>query len=404
MSDSKADYDVVVAGGGVAGAAAALAAARSGARTALVEKTILLGGLATGGLVNIYLPLCDGRGTQVLFGIAEEFFHLAIRYGPGEIPPGWRETAGARTERFATQFNPASFALALDEALEEAGVDLWLDTLACQPILEGRRVVGVEAENKSGRLALRAGCVVDATGDADLAFRAGAPCVEGVNWLSLWAIEASIEKAQATLAEGTGAGLLNVVRLGGDDSGRGAPDAERWRGISGRAASQFALASRRLLRERYRRLYAERGPAERRNVFPLTLPSVAQFRMTRRIEGVATIEEGQHGVHVADSVGLVPDWRRVGEVWEVPFGALIPKAVGGLVVAGRCISSAGDAWQVMRVIPPAAHTGQVAGLAAALAAERGAPPGELEIAGLQRKLRDLGIPLHHEDLGLEARR
>jgi len=64
------------------GSAAALQAARCGARTALLEKTIVLGGLATGGLVNIYLPLCDGRGTQVLFGMAEEFLHLAIHYGP----------------------------------------------------------------------------------------------------------------------------------------------------------------------------------------------------------------------------------------------------------------------------------------------------------------------------------
>ena len=150
-------------------------------------------------------------------------------------------------------------------------------------------------------------------------------------------------------------------------------------------------------------LLAERGEGERRNTFPLALPSVPQFRMTRRIEGLATMEPGQHSLRVADSVGLVPDWRRAGEVWEVPFGALVPRGVRGLLVAGRCISSGGDAWQVMRVIPPAAHTGQVAGLAAALAAERGVSPGDLDVPAIQRELRRLGLPLHHEDVGLGAR-
>ncbi|MBQ9501566.1 MAG: FAD-dependent oxidoreductase, partial [Lentisphaeria bacterium] len=65
-------YDVVVCGGGVAGVAAAVAAARRGAKTALVEKQCLLGGLATSGLIYVFLPLCDGYGHQVTFGLAEE--------------------------------------------------------------------------------------------------------------------------------------------------------------------------------------------------------------------------------------------------------------------------------------------------------------------------------------------
>ena len=70
------EYDVAVCGGGFAGISAALAAARMGKRTALFEKQYLLGGLGTAGLVTIYLPLCDGKGTQVSFGIAEELLKL----------------------------------------------------------------------------------------------------------------------------------------------------------------------------------------------------------------------------------------------------------------------------------------------------------------------------------------
>ena len=82
MGNEK-NYDVLVVGGGCAGIAAALESARSGLQTALVEKTILWGGLATSGLVPIYMPLCDGKGRQVTFGIAEELLKLSIKHGPG---------------------------------------------------------------------------------------------------------------------------------------------------------------------------------------------------------------------------------------------------------------------------------------------------------------------------------
>lgn len=394
-------YDVVVAGAGVAGAAAALASARCGARTALVEKTILVGGLATTGLVNVYLPLCDGNGTQVTFGIAEEFLHLSVRYGPGDVPPGWGGgDRNAPQLRYAARFNPASFALALDEVLVGAGVELWLDTLVCAPVLDGDRVAGLEVENKSGRGLLRAKCVVDATGDADVAHRAGAECAYGENWLSIWAAQASLEKARTAAAQGCGAPLLDMVRLGGDDAGRGAPDDRRWSGTSGRDVTQFVLETRRMLLAYYKALYARRGAEERKNTFPITLPAMAQFRTTRRIVGQATLCGGQHGRHVADSVGLVADWRKAGHVWEIPYGVLIPRKVRGLLAAGRCISSEGDAWQVTRVIPPAALTGQVAGLAAALAARADTTPDTLETGALQSELRRSGIPLHLSEVGL----
>ena len=77
--DFERTVDVLVAGAGVAGIAAALEASRAGLRTALVEKTILVGGLAPTGLVYVYLPLCDGNGTQVAFGIAEELLHVSLK-------------------------------------------------------------------------------------------------------------------------------------------------------------------------------------------------------------------------------------------------------------------------------------------------------------------------------------
>jgi hypothetical protein len=121
---------------------------------------------------------------------------------------------------------------------------------------------------------------------------------------------------------------------------------------------------------------------------------MSQFRTTRRIVGRATLSDGQDGQRVADSVGLVADWRRPGPVWEIPYGALVPAKVRGLLAAGRCISSEGDAWEITRVIPAAALTGQVCGIAAALSIQRGCSPSDLQADPIQRRLSERGIPFH----------
>ena len=92
-------YDVLVAGGGIAGVAAAIAAAREGARVLLVERECIVGGLATAGLIAIYLPLCDGEGRQVSFGISEELLRLSILHGAdGDEPKAWL-LGGTREEK-----------------------------------------------------------------------------------------------------------------------------------------------------------------------------------------------------------------------------------------------------------------------------------------------------------------
>lgn len=395
-------YDVVVAGAGVAGVAAALESARSGLRTALVEKTVQTGGLATTGIVNIYLPLCDGQGTQVTFGVAEELLHLSYKYGPGDVPPDWQEVVdGKAKSRYRVTFSPAACVLAFDEVLEEAGVDLWLDTLVCSALVSGDAVEGVEVENKSGRGVLRAACVVDATGDADVAFRAGARCSERGNGLSLWALEASLEAAREAVAKNDGTPLLCRATLGADNAGRRQPGSmPLLYGTRGKDVTAFVIESRKILLRRYQEDHAQGGEHNRQNFFALTLPTMAQFRTTRRIEGQACMTDGGYGTRKEDSVGLVADWRKPGYVWEVPYGVILPKKAKRVVAAGRCLSSDGDAWEVMRVIPPAALTGQICGIAAVEAIRRDTTPDALDPALIQAQLDAKGIPYHMDQVGL----
>jgi len=392
--------DVIVAGGGVAGVAAALEAARAGLHTVLVEKTVLFGGLATTGLINFYLPLCDGNGRQVIFGISEELLQLSLKYGPGDVPGRWKGSKpGAAPGRYCVRFSPASFILALDEALEAAGVELWLDTLACVPCLDDRRATGVEVENKSGRGVIAAPVVIDATGDADLIARAGSPCVVQGNWLSVWALQLSQEKIEEALNSREDEALLESLSLikGGNNAGGGHPEGHpKYLGVDGKQVSRFVLEGRKLVRQYYQQAYT--SGIDRSDLFPVTLPSMAQFRTTRRICGLEAMVDGENDLYRSTSIGLTGDWRKPGPVWEIPYGTLIPSGVDGMLAAGRCIDSTGDAWEVTRVIPPAALTGQIAGMAAALALGQGKLPHELAAVDIQKVLEKKSIPYHIDQL------
>ena len=395
MKETPKSYDVVVAGGGIAGVAAALEAARNGMNTALLEKTVFTGGLATTGLVNIYLPLCDGRGRQVIFGIAEELLKASILYGPGDVPVPWLKDGleASRGEiRYATDFNPASFILALDEMLQQAGVDIWLDTLVCGVRKEGNRVTGLEVETKNGRQLINMSCVIDATGDADVAWRAGAPCAETDNFLEMWAIPASLSAARKAVEAQSGEPLITTLRVGVWDGSPNLEDYPKLRGTDVRDITKMVLDGRRLIREYYLARTSADGPKSRWNQFPIALPAMAQFRTTRRIEGKITLTDEHETSTFADSVGICGDWRKPGPIWEIPYGCLLPRKITGLLAAGRCIASDGNAWEVTRVIPVAALTGQIAGLAASMAVSQSITPDLLDVRQLQEELTSRGIP------------
>lgn len=156
------DVDVLVCGGGPAGFGAALGAARSGARTLLVERNAFLGGASTAVIMNTWnVPV--GRMT----GIARE---VAVKLA---------ERGGAVITGPTVPFDPEALKELELELLQDAGVEILTYTWVVDPIMEDRRVWGIIVQNKSGRQAIMANAVVDATGDADIAASAGAPFVLG---------------------------------------------------------------------------------------------------------------------------------------------------------------------------------------------------------------------------------
>ena len=374
-------YDIAVCGGGIAGIAAALAAARHGKKVVLLERQYMLGGLATAGLITIYLPLCDGCGKQVSFGIAEELLKLSIKHGAeAHYPKNWLDGEGTRTKkdlRYAVQYNAQLFAILAEQLLLEEGVEIFYGAYAVDVIKHGDRIDTLVVENKSGRQGFQVSAVVDATGDCDIALFAGVPTetYQTGNLLAAWYYS----------AENTGYTLnkLGVVSASADKT------IQRFTGVDGKELSDVMVQSHQSILKHFLQKQ-QTGAAQ----WIATLPTVPQVRMSRKIRGEYSLAEAEVHTYFEDSIGMVSDWRKRGPIFEVPFRTLYSKSVKNLIIAGRCTSVEEDMWDIMRVIPCCAVTGQAAGTAAAMTDDFGA----LDISLLQEALQKDGVILHERDI------
>ena len=126
----------------------------------------------------------------------------------------------------------------------------------------------------------------------------------------------------------------------------------------------------------------------------IALPAMAQFRTTRRISGIYEINDTDVNRDFDDSIGCAGDWRKAGPVYQIPYRSLINPGFENIIAAGRIIASSGDAWEVTRVIPAAALTGQAAGTAAALAIKEKCGFSDMPVNLLQKVLEDNGVIIH----------
>lgn len=384
------DYDIIIVGGGVAGVGAALAARRNGCRVLIIEKSVMLGGLATLGLIAIYLSLCDGKGKKVTGGIAEEFLHLSIKYGYNTLDPSWgdKDGVGAK-ERYKTAFSPPEFVFALDELMETEEIDILFDTLFCKPVMKNNQCEAIIVENKSGRTAYTGKMFIDASGDSDLLFRAGAGCVEEKNYLSYWFYNTNLEMMKKAVETGDikeGISLVWCGKFGNDgsyDLGR-----KEYRGTDARDVTRFIINGRKKLKEEIDKNARGKGSL-------LALPGMAQFRRTRRLKGIYCLKEKDAMKRFKDSIGCTGHWLKPGIVYEIPYRTIVTRECINLFAAGRVISASGDAWEAVRVIPPAVLTGQAAGTAAALAIDEKCVAANVPIKVLQERLQQAGVIIHY---------
>lgn len=391
--------DVLVAGGGIAGIAAAMAAARGGKKVVLLEREYALGGMATLGLVTIYLPLCDGEGNQLVFGIGEELLKLSIKHGAeANYPSAWLG-GGSREDRirnrYITQFNPHLFALRMEKLLGTLGVTILYGTLACDVTTQNSNITSVIIENKSGRSAVEADSVIDCTGDADICHMAGAETAlyKGGNGLASWYYYYCKGKVSlkmfglADIAQGKTSQADDIKEEDEYKASKVESLDNRFRfsGVDGEELSRAVITAHEKM---YEDIMKHREHDQ--SYVPVAISSVPLVRSSRRLVGEYTLDINESRKFMTDSIGMTGDWRERGPAYEIPFRTMYSLRVKNLLGAGRDISVTDEMWDITRVIPPCAVTGEAAGTAASI----GNNFSVLDIGELQKRLLEQNVKLH----------
>ena len=387
----KYEYDVIVAGGGVAGCAAALSAVREGKSVLLIEKTLTFGGLGTIGLINFFVPMCNGRGKAITKGMCAEFVELSKKYGWAFTTEEWKngEPTEKTNARYMVRYSPNIFALALSEILYKEGVTILLDSIVSEAETEIGEIKRIRVTNKTGDEWFAARIFIDATGDADLCKYAGAPTVDGENYYTYIAFGATLESCRRAVEENS-IGKLYTNFNGGKSTlyGRFHPEGmKKFGGTTGEEVTEYVLKNQMDLIENIK----NQDPDSRDIV---TLPTMPQFRTTRHIQGMYTLKTDDAYKHFDDSVCLINDFDRREFLYEVPLRCLIAENTKNLLAVGRCACAEGYAWDVLRVIPPAILTGQAAGVAACHAIDENTDIQNVNITRLQKKLESKNVLIH----------
>ena len=419
----RGKVDVLVLGAGPAGFGAALTAAREGADTLLIEQTMDVGGVATTGLMSHWTGNTQGGLYQEL--LEKTTLNLTKK--------------GEERRKPDIYINHEHIKTVLLEMLEESGARVLLGVLACDPIMEGDTLRGVVVQSKSGREAILADVVVDATGDGDIAAGAGAEYVPGreedgamqpvtlmfqVSGVDTGRIRyvgtfeesydvpagdlQTLARKHLTPPAGhvliypstlPGTVTLNMTNVTGID------------GTDAESVTKGYTACRRQIPEliEFLRTYVP-GFEE---CYLLKTASQLGIRETRHFKGVQTITEQDianarvfddwavtrahfnfdvHNITGAglDATGVQKHFKQA-KGYTIPYGCFVPIKVDGLFFAGRNISGTHMAHSNYRVMPICANMGQSVGVAAAMCAKLGVQPRALNIRALQKRLMELGL-------------
>jgi 2-polyprenyl-6-methoxyphenol hydroxylase-like FAD-dependent oxidoreductase len=430
-------FDLCVIGGSCTGVFAAVRAARLGLSVALVEQNILLGGMAASAQVNEWHSLHDAAGqNQIIGGLTAEV--LESLRGRGMVKDCIREHRGPYFI-----FNSAELALELDGLIRTHGIRLFLKAGCVGAIRDGYRIEAAIIEDKSGRRAIRARHFIDASGDGDLLRRAGffAWQNEHLQPVSYQMLAAGMHR----LAETSGRHLWHQVKHLARDFDYPSENATPWlndypapaditnvygprlNDCDASDADQFTQAvmeGRRCHRALLDMMRQEVGP----DVAAISFAHALGVRETwharclhrlgvgELLSGVPfadAIASGTYPVDVHSSAGTllrymdgreesigkdgVVTWRRWRDeasgdpgYYQIPYRCLVPETAENLLVAGRLLDADREAFGGVRVMVNMNQTGEAAGVAAALAVRHGVSVAGVDIALLQKTLREGG--------------
>ena len=428
------EYDVVVAGGGPAGIAAAVSAARTGAKTALIERYGILGGMLTSGHVQPILGHAQGR---TMYDEIVELLAAGHEDAPKMVTRNGKEIG----------FDLEEAKYRLLKLCVDNGVYVYLQTVVADVLKEESLVTGVKICTPMGLQELKAKVVVDSTGDGFVAALAGAPfemgreldgkcqpvtlefTVDNVDesvGITAWGGSDPVtlpdgtkysEACKAANARGELPENVTIVRLHRTaNAGERNVNATQVNGRNSLTVEGI-VESELLLRQQVQPImdFLRKTAPGFANARVKSSASTLGVRETRRFVGEyvlsdSDVEIGSRfedvvvhkawfliDIHNPAGGGQAEKRSQPATPYDIPYRSLVPLEIDGLLLSGRNISGTHRAHASYRVMGVAMATGQAAGMAAALCAQEGCVPRQLDYRKVQQCLTCYGAQLFHED-------
>lgn len=444
---SQLDYDVVVIGGGPAGINAAIAAGRTGAKTILIERYGFLGGMSTIALVYPWMTFHTSSGKQVIKGIAQE---IVNRLQESNGSPGHlRDTVGFTYS--VTPYDGEKYKLISLQMLEESNVDVLVHSFVDKVNVEENKIVSVSLTTKSGPISISGKQFVDTTGDADVAFLAGASCLKGrdsdqktqpmtmkfrMRNVNLEKVKEVMKSNPTNFYKKTPINELDSIPLtgvqgfykewneaalpinrdqvlffAGPNDDEVLVNCTRVQGLDATNVFDLTLGEKEGRKQVFMMVdFLTKHVTGFEDAVLSQVGTQIGVRESRRIKGEysLTMEDVIFGKKPKDTIalsgypidihdptgkGVVADDIKGDGSYGIPYRCLIPLEIDNLLVGGRCISTSHEALATTRLTPSCMATGQAAGTAAGLAVKDQISPKELNVETLREHLLEQNMVL-----------